>query len=228
MTTFAPALHLQNDNIHTKIKAQMIIKDPGSSVTHLLACFAQLQDYSHLFLSSLLWNNRFCCFNDCIYGKLILLYAASTTYHTFDISSNVNIVLKRLDHCMIPVLIAGSYTPVCLIVLHNIYGYVMFGIVWGIAILAIAFKLLWVTCPKWISSVLYIVMGWTCVMALPQIYSALAGAAFFWLLAGGIFYTVGGVIYAVKMPAFNEIILISEHMKSFMYLLWLGASVTSY
>jgi hemolysin III len=79
----------------------------------------------------------------------------------------------------------------------------MFGIVWGIAILAIAFKLLWVTCPKWISSVLYIVMGWTCVMALPQIYSALAGAAFFWLLAGGIFYTVGGVIYAVKMPAFN-------------------------
>ena len=96
-----------------------------------------------------------------------------------------------------------EYTPVCLIVLHNIYGYVMFGIVWGIAILAIAFKLLWVTCPKWISSVLYIVMGWTCIMALPQIYSALAGAAFFWLLAGGIFYTVGGVIYAIKMPAFN-------------------------
>ena len=94
-------------------------------------------------------------------------------------------------------------TDICLIVLHNIYGYVMFGIVWGIAILAIAFKLLWVTCPKWISSVLYIVMGWTCIMALPQIYSALAGAAFFWLLAGGIFYTVGGVIYAIKMPAFN-------------------------
>ena len=158
MTTFAPALHLQNDNIHTKIKAQMIIKDPGSSITHFIGMLCAI---AGLF-------------------PLILKAASDGT--------TVSVV---------------SYTPVCLIVLHNIYGYVMFGIVWGIAILAIAFKLLWVTCPKWISSVLYIVMGWTCVMALPQIYSALAGAAFFWLLAGGIFYTIGGVIYAIKMPAFN-------------------------
>ena len=173
MTTFAPALHLQNDNIHTKIKAQMIIKDPGSSITHLSACSVQLQDYSHLFLKQPLMEHRFCCFNDCIYGKYDSSICSKHNLSHIWYTSNVNIVLKRLDHCMIPVLIAGSYTPVCLIVLHNIYGYVMFGIVWGIAILAIAFKLLWVTCPKWISSVLYIVMGWTCVMALPQIYSDL-------------------------------------------------------
>ena len=204
MTTSAPALHLQNDNIHTKIKAQMIIKDPGSSITHFIGMLCAIAGLFPLILKAASYGTTVSIVSMTVFMvSMILLYAASTTYHTFDISSNVNIVLKRLDHCMIPVLIAGSYTPVCLIVLHNIYGYVMFGIVWGIAILAIAFKLLWVTCPKWISSVLYIVMGWTCIMALPQIYSALAGAAFFWLLAGGIFYTVGGVIYAIKMPAFN-------------------------
>ena len=182
-------------------KMKFSARDPLSALTHFIGFLAVIPPVICLLERS---ETTAQVVSFAIFGiSLLLLYGASTTYHTFDISSNVNIVLKRLDHCMIPVLIAGSYTPVCLIVLHNIYGYVMFGIVWGIAILAIAFKLLWVTCPKWISSVLYIVMGWTCVMALPQIYSALAGAAFFWLLAGGIFYTIGGVIYAIKMPAFN-------------------------
>ena len=162
MTTFAPALHFQNDNIHTKIKAQMIIKDPGSSITHFIGMLCAIAGLFPLILKAASYGTTVSVVSMTVFMvSMILLYAASTTYHTFDISSNVNIVLKRLDHCMIPVLIAGSYTPVCLIVLHNIYGYVMFGSVWGIAILAIAFKLLWVTCPKWISSVLYIVLGWT-------------------------------------------------------------------
>ena len=147
MTTFAPALHLQNDNIHTKIKAQMIIKDPGSSITHFIGMLCAIAGLFPLILKAASYGTTVSVVSMTVFMvSMILLYAASTTYHTFDISSNVNIVLKRLDHCMIPVLIAGSYTPVCLIVLHNIYGYVMFGIVWGIAILAIAFKLLWVTC----------------------------------------------------------------------------------
>ncbi len=70
MTTFAPALHLQNDNIHTKIKAQMIIKDPGSSITHFIGMLCAIAGLFPLILKAdLLWNNRFCCFNDCIYGK---------------------------------------------------------------------------------------------------------------------------------------------------------------
>lgn len=104
---------------------------------------------------------------------------------------------------MIPVLIAGSYTPICLISLHNTIGYIMFSIVWSTAILAILFKLLWVTCPRWISSVLYIVMGWTCVLGFSQIINALPKPAFLLLLLGGILYTVGGVIYAIKLPKFN-------------------------
>ena len=136
-------------------------------------------------------------------GTMILLYAASTTYHTVNATPGINKILKKLDHCMISVMIAGSYTPVCLVVLHNKTGYALLALVWGIAIVGIIFKLCWVTCPKWISSVLYIVMGWACVLSFTQIINALPTAAFAWLLAGGIIYTIGGVIYALKLKVFN-------------------------
>ena len=137
-------------------------------------------------------------------ASLILLYAASTTYHTFDISAKVNTILKKIDHMMISVLIAGSYTPVCLIVLKGKTGIILLSIVWAIAIAGILIKAFWVYCPKWVSSVLYIGMGWTCVLAFTQILNNMSPAAFGWLLAGGIIYTVGGVIYALKLPLFNN------------------------
>ena len=105
---------------------------------------------------------------------------------------------------MISVLIAGSYTPVCLIVLKGKTGIILLSIVWAIAIAGILIKAFWVYCPKWVSSVLYIGMGWTCVLAFTQILNNMSPAAFGWLLAGGIIYTVGGVIYALKLPIFNS------------------------
>ena len=136
-------------------------------------------------------------------SSMILLYGASTLYHSLDISKKVNLFFRRIDHSMIFVLIAGSYTPVCYIVLHGHIGLVLLALVWGIAALGIIFKLCWVTCPKWVSSVLYILMGWICVLAFTQIINALPKAAFNWLLAGGIIYTIGGVIYALKLPIFK-------------------------
>ena len=105
---------------------------------------------------------------------------------------------------MIFVLIAGSYTPVCLIVLGGKSGYTLLAAVWGIAAAGMLIKVLWINCPKWVSSVLYIGMGWTCVLAFTQLLNSLSPAAFGWLLAGGIIYTVGGVIYALKLPIFNS------------------------
>ncbi len=104
---------------------------------------------------------------------------------------------------MISVLIAGSYTPVCLLVLRGKIGIILLTIVWSIAITGILIKAFWVYCPKWVSSILYIGMGWTCILALPQILEALSlrhsdGS---WL---GIMYTVGGVIYALKLSIFNN------------------------
>ena len=105
---------------------------------------------------------------------------------------------------MIFVMIAGSYTPVCLIALHNRIGYILCGLVWGVAILGMLLKGLWITCPKWLSSVLYIGMGWLCVLAFVPIFHSLPRAGFGWLLAGGIIYTIGGIIYGLKLPLFNS------------------------
>ena len=134
----------------------------------------------------------------------ILLNAASTTYHTFDKSPRINTILKKIDHMMISVLIAGSYTPICLLVLPRQIGLLLLSIVWGIAIIGILIKAFWVYCPKWVSSVLYIGMGWTCVLAFTQILNSMSTAAFLWLLAGGLIYTAGGIIYALKLPIFNN------------------------
>lgn len=105
---------------------------------------------------------------------------------------------------MISVLIAGTYTPVCLIALPKNIGIPLLATVWGIALLGIILKAFWVTCPKWVSSVLYIGMGWTCVLAFTNILNSLTHSAFIWLLTGGLIYTVGGVIYALKLPIFNS------------------------
>jgi hemolysin III len=113
-------------------------------------------------------------------------------------------VFRKIDHMMIFILIAGSYTPMCLIVLDDKLGKLLLSIVWSIAIVGIIIKAFWITCPKWFSSILYICMGWTCVFAFSQIIHALPIAGFIWLLAGGIIYTVGGIIYALKLPLFNS------------------------
>ena len=104
---------------------------------------------------------------------------------------------------MIFVLIAGSYTPVCLIVLGGNLGYTLLAVVWGIAIFGMALKAFWITCPKWFSSIIYIAMGWVCVAVFGPLWNILPHAAFGWLLAGGIIYTIGGVVYALKLPLFN-------------------------
>ena len=105
---------------------------------------------------------------------------------------------------MISVFIAGSYTPLCLLVLPQEIGLPLLAIVWGLALAGILIKAFFVFCPKWVSSILYIGMGWTCVLAFTQLLNSLSPAAFGWLLAGGIIYTVGGVIYALKLPIFNS------------------------
>ena len=113
-------------------------------------------------------------------------------------------IFRKLDHMMIFVLIAGSYTPVCLIVLGGELGYTLLALVWGIALAGMLVKAFWITCPKWFSSAIYIAMGWVCVLVFGRLFDTLSTAAFLWLLAGGIIYTVGGVIYALKLPLFNS------------------------
>lgn len=181
------------------------LKDPGSAITHFIGMLMAMFAAVPLIIKALSAPDMIHALCLTIFiGSMILLYGASTAYHTFDLSDKTNKLLKKLDHCMIFVMIAGSYTPICVIVLSGVTGYSLLAIVWGIALLGIIFKLCWVTCPKWLSSCLYIAMGWVCVLAFTQIINALPPAAFNWLLAGGIIYTIGGVIYALKLPIFNS------------------------
>lgn len=183
-----------------KLKA----KDPGSALTHFIGWLMALFAATPLIIKATQSPDPVHVVSLTIFiFSMIGLYAASTVYHTFNISEKVNIHLKKLDHMMIFVLIAGTYTPVCLIAIGGTTGNILLSIVWGIAIIGIIFKAFWVTCPKWVSSVLYIGMGWICVLAFTQILNSLPTEAFGWLLGGGIIYTIGGIIYALKLPIFN-------------------------
>ena len=181
------------------------LKDPGSAITHFIGMLMAVFAATPIIIKAAREPDVIHVISLTIFiVSMILLYAASTSYHSFNLSSKVNLILKKIDHMMIFILIAGSYTPICLVVLHGTTGYILLAIVWGIAIAGIVVKGFWVTCPKWFSSILYIAMGWVCVLAFTQILNRLPSAAFNWLLAGGIIYTVGGIIYALKLPIFNS------------------------
>lgn len=183
---------------------ELKIKDPGSALTHFIAMLAAMIAATPLLIKAASVPGTMHIKALSIFiVSMILLYAASTVYHTFDISEHVNKILRKIDHMMIFILIAGTYTPVCLIVLGNKSGYRMLSLVWDIAIVGIIINALWINCPKWFSSLVYIAMGWICVLAFRQIVLALPKSAFLWLLTGGLIYTAGGIIYALKLPIFN-------------------------
>ena len=181
------------------------IKDPGSAITHFIAMLMAIASMPPLILkASNGTNNEYVLSFITFIVSMILLYGASTIYHTLDLSETKNNLLRKLDHSMIFIMISGSYTPVCTIVLEDRIGNLLLSIVWFIAIGGIVLKLCWINSPKWLSSVIYILMGWTCVLAFKPIFHSLTQAQFLWLLAGGIIYTIGGIIYALKLPIFNS------------------------
>ena len=137
-------------------------------------------------------------------GGAIALYGASTAYHTFQVGEREHLRLKRLDHAMIYLLIVGSYLPVCVFGLWEQGGKGLAAVVSAIGAAGILFTLCWVNCPKWLSSCIYIAMGWLSVTGLPQMLHTMSPWAIAWLVAGGILYTVGGVIYAVRLPGLEK------------------------
>lgn len=134
-----------------------------------------------------------------IFGvSMILLYSASATYHMVIGSDQLIAWLRRLDHSMIYILIAGTYTPFCIISLNGTLGWTILGIIWLIAISGLLFKLIWFHSPRWLSTALYILMGWLIIFAIVPLSANLATNGLILLIAGGIIYTLGGIIYATK------------------------------
>lgn len=183
---------------------QITIREPGSALTHFIAMMVAVFSSLPLLLKTGLTSGSKNMTAMLIFMvSMILLYGASTLYHSVNFTGRRLKIFKKLDHMMIFVLIAGTYTPVCLIVLGGKLGYHLLILVWAIAAVGILIKMLWVTCPKWFSSLIYIAMGWVCIPVFVPLWHSLPKAAFLWLLTGGIIYTIGGVIYALKLPLFN-------------------------
>ncbi len=187
------------------VQKVMKAKDPGSALTHFIGMLMAIFSTLPLLLKASKAPNKIHLISLGIFAlSMILLYTASTVYHTFNLTDKINKRLKKFDHMMIFILIAGTYTPICLVALKGPIGITLLLLIWGMALLGIILKAFWVTCPKWFSSVIYIAMGWTCVLAFSPLLNSIPTKAFLWLLAGGIIYTIGGVIYALKLPIFNK------------------------
>ncbi len=136
-----------------------------------------------------------------IFGvSLISLYAASALYHLLPLSPAGVARLRRLDHMTIFVLIAGTYTPFCLLALDGGWRWGLLGLIWGLALGGVLLKLLWMEAPRWLSVVLYLGMGWVAVIAAPALFRAVPAEGMAWVLAGGLTYSAGALVYGLKRP----------------------------
>lgn len=177
------------------------IKDPISSLTHLAGLLLSVAGLVLLLVRSVAHAKMRLVVACSIFGaSLILLYAASTLYHWLRVSERATRVLKRLDHTMIFVLIAGTYTPFCLGPLQGPWGWSLLAAIWTLALAGAIFKLFWLHAPRWLSTGLYVAMGWLVVIAARPLLQHMPTGGLLWLAAGGLAYTVGAVVYATRWP----------------------------
>lgn len=177
------------------------IKDPMSAFTHFIGVILSVLAVYQLVTKAYISGSILHVVSFAIFGtSLILLYTASTLYHIFERPKKLSMVLHKIDHMMIFVLIAGTYTPICLIPLKGTLGLTLLSIIWASAIAGILFKVFWMNAPRWINTCIYIGMGWMIIIAIFPLIDRLSSYAIGWLFAGGIAYTIGAVIYGAKWP----------------------------
>ena len=141
-----------------------------------------------------------------IFGaSLILLYSASTFYH-YTQNPELRKKLNILDHASIYVLIAGTYTPFTLVTLTGWLGWTIFGVTWGIAIIGIVLKLFYTGRFEKLSTIAYVAMGWIIIFAIKPLIASLPLNGLYWLIAGGVFYTFGAVLYSIPKLKYNHVI----------------------
>lgn len=179
-------------------------REPMSALTHLLALIAIFPTTIILMYLAYIQGGLKYFLAFFIFSLSInLLYLASGVYHLVNAKESTIKLLKKIDHMMIFILIAGTYTPVCIIKIHNTLGYTILTIVWIIAIIGIFLKIFWINAPRWLSTSIYVVMGWISVFASVPVVRAIPIGGILWLLSGGIIYTIGAIIYATKYPKIN-------------------------
>lgn len=175
-------------------------REPVNSLTHLAGAILSLFALIAMLVKGVVNDvSSVAILSIVIFGiSLILLYSVSATYHGVITSDKIISKLRKLDHSMIFILIAGSYAPFCLIALGGSKGTIFFATIASIAIAGILFRMLWFDCPRWLQTALYIGLGWAAIFMIKPLSSVLNPISLFLLVLGGILYTVGGVIYGLK------------------------------
>lgn len=179
------------------------MKDPVSSLTHLVGALLSVGCTATLVRMAYAREDRLYVVAFLIFGMaLILLYSASALYHMLPLSEKASTILRRIDHMMIFVLIAGTYTPVCLVPLRGPWGWTLLSLIWTLAFAGIILKAYWLNAPRWLSTAIYLVMGWLVLAAFYPLAQSVSAEGLWLLVLGGVAYSVGAVIYALKWPRF--------------------------
>lgn len=179
---------------------------PWSAITHGAgAALALLGTVLLLMRTALTGGGPWKLVSFSVYGlTMVCLYTASTLYHSVNTSVGGRIALRKYDHAAIYFLISGTYTPICLTALRGPWGWSLLGVIWALAIAGLVMSLVWINCPRSLTATVYIAMGWLALVAIWPLWRAVGAPGLFWLLLGGVLYTVGGVLYALKWPGRNN------------------------
>lgn len=185
-------------------KLNSYIREPINGFTHLAGAIFSFFALLAMVIKSAQSQSMIGILSVILFGiSLILLYAASATYHMVIAKDHILAFLRKIDHSMIFVLIAGTYAPFCLITLNGTIGWILFSVINVIAVLGVVFKMVWFHSPRWLSTALYIAMGWMVIIVVSPLSNQLDIKGLVLLVLGGVLYTIGGLIYGAK-PKFLE------------------------
>jgi hemolysin III len=173
------------------------LREPVNSLTHWAGAVLGLVGLVALLIVG--WSTPAKIISLLVYGiSLIAMFSASATYHMVRAKDKVLVILRKFDHSAIYLLIAGTYTPFCVNAFDGFWKWGMLSIIWSLAAIGITIKVFYIKAPRWLNAGIYVVMGWLCMGAAGQMLVTLPTWVFAWLLAGGIIYTLGAVVYITK------------------------------
>ena len=176
-------------------------REPASGSSHLVGALLSIAGLIFLLYVAVTNRDVWQIVSFSIFGaSMILLYSASATYHLVNASEKAIRILQKIDHSMIFVLIAGTYTPICLTLLRGRLGYWLLALIWSCAAAGIVMKMFFFDIPRLLYTGIYLIMGWIAVFVIVPLYRAGGPLPLVWLLIGGLMYTAGGIIYAIKKP----------------------------
>jgi hemolysin III len=177
------------------------MREPVNGLTHLGGAIAAAIGMVVLLIIG--WDGIGKVISLLIYGlSLIGLFASSATYHLADVRPKIQEILRKVDHSAIYLLIAGTYTPFCINAFTGFWRWGLLSIIWSLAGIGIFVKLFTINAPRWLSAGTYVLMGWLCIAAIGEMLVTLPTFALTWLVAGGVIYTLGALVYITKIMNF--------------------------